>query len=467
MGEKRACILTLGCKVNQFEGEAMEEALEAAAWELVPFGPQADCIIINTCVVTARAQADSRRWISRAKRTNPAGLLLAAGCYPQIDPEGVLSLGVDGMVGNQEKGGIAAIAEEVRRKNRPVIRVGAIKDAETMPDLKVPRFRRHTRAFLKIQDGCDAHCSYCIVPLARGRSRSLPPSQVIASLRQLAAAGFQEAVLSGIHLGAYGLDLHPATTLLDLVKQIEGEQAPPRIRLSSLEPREATPELIDWIASARKPCPHLHLPLQSGADEILGLMNRPYTAEFFHDLVLRIAAQIPSAAIGCDVIVGFPGEDEQAFGRTYDLLQALPVSYLHCFPFSPRLGTPAARMAGQVSAGEKQERIRALRCLSREKRQAFYSLFLNQPLPFLIEHRRQGEQLRGIARNYLFCLFEGGDELMGREVEAVPLAIHGEQGIGRIKGLAGSSPLSQPCCPGQRPCHGSEDEGDDRLYGMR
>jgi threonylcarbamoyladenosine tRNA methylthiotransferase MtaB len=428
----RVAIVALGCKVNQFEGEAIGEAMEAQGWELVPFGRGADCVIINTCVVTSRAQAESRRWISRARRANPEGLLLAVGCYPQIDPHGVISLGVDGAAGNQEKEEIPAIVEEVRRSAGGVIRVGAIREAQSPPDLTILRFRRHTRAFLKIQDGCNAPCSYCVVPLARGRSRSVPPSRVLDSLKQLAAAGYREVVLAGIHLGTYGLDLSPAIDLLDLARRIEEEDTPPRIRLSSLEPCEVTPGLINWIASSRKCCPHFHLPLQSGADEILRLMNRPYTAEFFQGLVHRIVDRIPHAAIGVDVMVGFPGEDKQVFGRTYDLLRVLPISYLHCFPFSPRPGTQAAGMAGQVDEWEKRQRAQILRRLSGEKRQAFYSCHLNQTFSFLVEHRREGGMLRGIARNYLFCLFEGGDELMGQEVEAVLLDIKGERGSGRV-----------------------------------
>jgi threonylcarbamoyladenosine tRNA methylthiotransferase MtaB len=447
MNKKRVAIVTLGCKVNQFEGEAIGEAMETKGWELVPFGPGADCTIINTCVVTARAQADSRRWISRARRANPGGLLLAVGCYPQIDPQGVISLGVDGVAGNQEKGAIPEIAEEVRQAKGVVRKVGAIREADTPPELGVRCFRRRTRAFLKIHDGCNAQCSYCIVPSARGRSRSVPLASVISSLRHLAAAGYQEVVLAGIHLGAYGLDLNPRTTLLDLVRQLEGEETPRRIRLSSLEPLEATPELIDQIASSRKLCPHLHLPLQSGADEILHVMNRPYTAALFRDLVHRISERMPHAAIGVDVMVGFPGEDERAFGRTYDLLQALPISYLHCFPFSPRPGTKAAGMTTQVGEREKGARVQALRGLGREKRLAFYSRHLNQPLPFLIEHCRVGGQLRGLSRNYLFCLVDGEDELMGHEVEALLIGIKGERGIGMICDKKGTGNKKAPLDP--------------------
>jgi len=442
MGKGRLAIVTLGCKVNQFESEAIAEAMEGEGWEVVPFGPGVDCTIINTCVVTGRAEADSRRWIHRARRTNPKGLLLAVGCFPQIDPSGVIALGADGVVGNQEKARIAEIVEEIQRGEgpvtRPVIKIGDVMQAEAPPALQATRFRRHTRAFLKIQDGCDARCSYCIVPQARGRSRSVPPEPVLASLKGLQEAGYQEVVLTGIHLGAYGLDLAPKTTFLELLDQIETGVTPPRIRLSSLEPQEVTPQLVTLISSSKKICPHLHLPLQSGADEVLGRMHRPYTGAFFRDLVLNISKQLPHAAIGADVMVGFPGEDEQAFGQTYDLLQELPLSYLHCFPFSVRPGTQAARMPGQVAERAKKERAQILRGLSREKRTAFYSRFINQPLTLLIEHRREKGMLRGISRNYIFCLLEGEDELMGREVEGVVLDVQGERGIGKILGFEGS-----------------------------
>jgi threonylcarbamoyladenosine tRNA methylthiotransferase MtaB len=407
--------------------------MEQEGWEVVPFGPDCDCTIVNTCVVTARAQADSRRWISRARRVMPHGLLLAMGCFPQTDPEGAIVLGVDGIAGNQEKGCIPEILERMRQERRPVRRVGDIAQAEHLPDLPACHFRRHTRAFLKIQDGCSARCSYCIVPQARGRSRSLPPATVLASLERQKTAGYEETVLAGIHLGAYGLDLEPKTTLLELLERLEEAGTPPRIRLSSLEPQEATAELINCVSSSRKICPHLHLPLQSGADEILKRMRRPYTAAFFRDLVLAISEQMPQAAIGVDVMVGFPGEDEQAFDQTYALLQELPVSYLHCFPFSSRPGTPAAEMTLQLGEQTKKERAQLLRDLGKEKRRAFYSRFVGEPFMLLIEHRRVDGMLRGISRNYIFCLLEGGDELMGREVEAMLLEVRGERAVGRVQ----------------------------------
>ncbi|MBN1254388.1 MAG: tRNA (N(6)-L-threonylcarbamoyladenosine(37)-C(2))-methylthiotransferase MtaB [Deltaproteobacteria bacterium] len=431
MDRGRVCIVSLGCKVNQFEGEAMGEAMEMQGWEVIPFGTGADCTIINTCMVTARAQAESRRWIYRARRSSPRGILLAAGCYPQINPEEVLSLGADGVVGNQEKEAIPAIVEEIQQGRGGVIKVGTISEAKAPPDLHCRRFRNHTRAFLKIQDGCNARCSYCIIPLARGRSRSVPPSHVAASLRQFKAAGYREVVLAGIHLSAYGSDLKPKITLLDLLQQLEEAETPSRIRLSSMEPQETTPALIDWIASS-KICSHVHLSLQSGSDDILRMMNRPYTSAVFRELVLRIAERMPRAAIGADVMVGFPGEDAQAFAYTYDLLQSLPISYLHVFPFSPRPRTRAAGFARQVGEGEKRERVQALRSLSREKKRAFYSSFLKQELIFLIEHRRENGRLRGLSRNYVFCLLDGGDELMGHEMQAELLTIEGERGIGKI-----------------------------------
>lgn len=432
LSKGRVAIVTLGCKVNQFESEAIGEVLEKMGWEPVPFGPGVDLTIINTCVVTARGEADSRRWISKTRRVNPRGLLLVTGCYPQIDLQAVLSLGPDGVAGNQEKESVPDIVEEMLQGRKPVIKVGAIMEAETPPALQAIHFRRHTRAFLKIQDGCNARCSYCIVPSARGRSRSIPPSQVLASLQRLSAAGYREVVLAGIHLGAYGVDLNPATTLLDLLDQMEEKETPGRIRLSSLEPQEVTPELVGHISSSRKVCPHLHLPLQSGAEEILRGMNRPYTKDFFRDLVLDIHEKIDQVAIGVDVMVGFPGEDERAFQTTYDLLQDLPISYLHVFPFSPRPGTRAAGMPQQVAMWRKKEGVNALRELSREKRKAFYSRSLNKILTLLIEHRRERGMLRGLSRNYIFCLLEGENNLMGKEVDVMLEGVKGERGEGRL-----------------------------------
>jgi threonylcarbamoyladenosine tRNA methylthiotransferase MtaB len=430
----RLAIVDLGCKVNQFEGEAMAEVMEGQGWELVPFGAAADCTIINTCCVTARAQADSRRWIHRARRANPDAIILAVGCYPQISPEEVIALGADGVAGNQEKEAIPVIIEKLQQGKRGLIQVGAIKKATRPPALSVHGFRRHTRAFLKVQDGCNAQCSYCIVPLARGRSRSVPMADIVASLKELSAVGYQEVVLTGIHLGTYGHDLVPRTSLIDLLRWIEEEDTSTRIRLSSLEPQETTPDLIELAASSTKLCPHFHLPLQSGADGILQLMNRPYTNAFFRDLVHMISDLIPHAAIGCDVMAGFPAEDDEAFDMTYELLQALPITYLHCFPYSPRPGTKAKEMPQQVSTRVKQERIERLRALGMEKRRAFYTRHLNQPLSFLIEHRRVDGMLRGLSRNYLFCLMEGGDELMGNEVQAVMLDVKQGRGIGKIVG---------------------------------
>ncbi len=440
-GKGRVAIVTLGCKVNQFESDAIAEALEQRGWEVVTFGPGVDLTIINTCVVTARAEAEARRWIHRARRVNPEGLLLVAGCYPQIDPEGVISLGPDGVTGNQEKESIVEIVEKMLQGRRPVVRVGDIWKAKSPPALQTAHFRNHTRAFLKIQDGCNARCSYCIVPLARGRSRSVPVSQVLASLRKLAAVGYREVVLSGIHLGLYGQDLVPKTSLLELLRQIEDEQVPSRIRLSSLEPQEVTPELIDFISTSQRICPHLHLPLQSASDEILRRMDRPYTGEFFRELIFQIYERVSDVAIGVDVMVGFPGEDERAFQRTYDLLHVLPISYLHVFPFSPRPGTRAAEMPQQVQAQKKKERVKALRALSREKRTAFYSRYIGKTLTLLLEHRRQGGMLRGLSRNYIFCLLEGGNELMGQEVEVMLLGVNGERGLGKmVANGAGCSP---------------------------
>lgn len=432
MSKGRCSILTIGCKVNQSEAEALASALQGVGWEIVPFGCAADCIIVNTCCVTARGEGDSRRAIRRAKRIAPAGIVIATGCLAQLDPTGLLALGADGVVGNQQKGGIVELVERWEAGG-PLIAVTKIGEERVFPPLPQGRGAGlRTRAFLKIQDGCNANCSYCIVPATRGKSRSLPPAQVLSALGSLAEQGYQEAVLVGVHLGAYGLDLSPKADLLRLLERIEGATTPRRIRLSSLEPQEVSPGLLSLIASSAKICPHLHLPLQSGADEILKLMRRPYTASYFGELVQEVAAAIPDAAIGADVMVGFPGEDEVAFSRTYDLIAGLPIAYLHIFPFSPRKGTAAATMPARVEEGEKRRRAEILRALGRKKREAFSRRFLGRSLPLLVEHRRQGGMLCALSRNYIRCLVEGGEALMGEEVEGVIVDIKGDRGVARV-----------------------------------
>ncbi len=421
----KVAIVTFGCRVNQYESEAMAEELEVRGFVLVP-PEEAHIVIINTCVVTHRAEADSRKALHRAKRRGQKAVVV--GCWPQLDPEAPLGLGAEAVVGNDRKDRIAEVLRRVIQ-GEVVSEVGGL--GPKFRHLRLGRPRFHTRALLKIQEGCDARCTYCVVPLVRGPSRSLRPEEVLRALESFAEEGVVEVVLTGVNLGRWGRDLGGGMDLAGLLREIEKAPSPPRIRLSSIEPQEVTPELIETVASSRKLCPHLHLPLQSGSDEVLEAMGRPYRVRDFRGLVLRIKEAIADCAIGTDVIVGFPTEDEEAFHETQRLIEELPLSYLHVFPFSPRPGTAAARLADSVPEKLKRERVQVLRELGRGKREAFIKGFVGRRLQVLVEGRKQEGFLTGLSRNYIRCLLQG-DAPVGREVEVRVVDVQGERALCQV-----------------------------------
>ena len=393
---------TLGCKVNQCESAGLTEAIAAGGMTPVPFSGRADVYIVNTCTVTGRSDCQSRQLIRRAIRQNPAAAVLVTGCYAQRAPEEIARIpGVRIVAGNAEKETIPRLLATLGTAE-PQLLVGDIAGQRTISRLGATRFPEHTRAFLKVQDGCNGTCSYCIVPRARGPSRSLPREAVRERIALIAKEGYREVVLTGIHLGAYGQDLKPATTLADLIGEIAASPLE-RLRLSSIEPREITTALIGLLAGGRVLCRHLHIPLQSGDDAILAAMNRNYDTAFFRSLVERIVGAVPGLAVGIDVLAGFPGETEAAFANTLRLIEGLPIAYLHVFPFSRRPGTPAAGMAGQVPEAVKKERAALLRALGTRKKETFAAGFIGQSLDVLIESRRDkatGLSL-GLTDNYL------------------------------------------------------------------
>ena len=402
-------VATLGCKVNQFESEALIDALEQREYAVVPFEEGADIAIINTCTVTHRADFQSRQMVRRASRSNPNSLIIVTGCYPQVQLDEFLKMkGVHYLFGNGEKNRIPDFLSSMEQREFPRVQVGDIQEEKLFSEIPLHSFHRHTRAFLKIQDGCNACCSYCIVPHARGRSRSLPPESVVQNLNILKERGFKEVVLTGIHLGAYGLDINPPFPLEKLVTQLEKEETPDRIRLSSIEPGDFSPELISALSQSNKICPHLHIPIQSGDDEILEKMNRDYDRSFLSDLVHELHLRISKLSIGADVIVGFPGETEEKFNHTVGLVESLPFSYLHIFPFSRRKGTPAFQFPRGVNEKEIKRRAETMRALGNQKRQAFYGQFLNQELSVLVEDRKEKEtgRWKGLSRNYIPVLFD-------------------------------------------------------------
>jgi len=410
----RVAVATLGCKVNQCESAWIAEALTAEGMTVIPFEEEADCYIVNTCTVTERSDYQSRQLIRRAIRKNPAAAVFVTGCYAQRAPTEIARIpGVRLIAGNTQKERIPELVRQMAGTHGPQLRVGDIREERGFPRMGATAFPEHTRAFLKIQDGCNAFCSYCIVPAARGRSRSLPPTEVAERIATLAAGGYREVVLTGIHLGAYGCDLAPSETLTAVIRRCADERVVERLRLSSIEPREVTDELITLMGLSGVVCRHLHIPLQSGDDGILSAMRRDYDAAFFGNLVRKVHTAIPGAAVGIDVMAGFPGETEAAFINTLRLVEAMPVAYLHVFPYSRRPGTPAALMPGQVSEGEKKRRARILRRLAEEKRRAFAERFVGEPLTVLVEGREDkttGYPL-GFSDNYIPVAVRGGAQV--------------------------------------------------------
>lgn len=407
-------VTTLGCKSNQYDSSALEDALRASSLEVVPFPGPADAYIINTCTVTGSTDHQSRQLIRKVRRHNPGALVIVTGCYAQVSPDEVASIeGVDYVVGNPEKGRIVDYVTGGRR-SQAVKEVGPWQDG-TPWSLRARSSSGRTRANLKIQEGCSRACSYCIIPRARGLSRSLPLDALESELDQLVSSGYKEIILTGIHLGAYGADFKEATDITSILELIEKKDYGCRFRISSLDPDEVTDRLIDIMKSAKRVCNHLHLPLQSGSDEIIRKMRRPYTGRLFAEKVERLAASVPGISIGADVIAGFPGEGEKEFEETFSLISALPLSYLHIFPFSPRTGTPAASMDGRVENSVIKERCDRLHLLDTEKREAFNSSFIGKKAVVLVERGldRKTGLMKGRSANYIQVYLEGDGFVRG------------------------------------------------------
>ena len=412
---------TLGCKVNQYDSGAMADALRQAGHSIAATASGADVCIINTCVVTERTESQSRQLIRRVVREHPGCSVIVTGCYAQKAAQELQALSERvSVIGNTEKKDIAAFVSLLQEKQPSFAAVSDISSEKIFTTPACTRLFDRTRAFLKIQDGCNSHCTYCIVPSVRGPSRSLPADGVKNRIRELKLAGYREIVLTGIHLGAFGLDARPRTSLADLLTSLENDGALNglRLRLSSIEPTEFTPELIKVIACSKQICSHFHIPLQSGDAGVLKKMGRRYSPVFFRELVLHLTAAIPGLNIGIDVIAGFPGETDRAFENTAELLGGLPAGYLHVFPFSRRSGTPAADFPGHVPEQVKKERALRLRQISDQKRSSFYAAHDGAILPVLVENRRQKKTglLRGISRNYIPVHFDGPSGLAGQEV---------------------------------------------------
>ncbi len=398
----RVSFHTLGCKLNYAETSTIAREFEKRGFEVVPFGEKADVTLINTCTVTEQAEQKCRNVIRRALRANPDAFIIVTGCYAQLRPEDIARIpGVDVVLGAQEKFQLFDLVQHFSKETRTQIHVSCIDEVNTFGPAYATGER--TRAFLKIQDGCDYTCTFCTIPKARGKSRSNTRTRVIAQAKEIAHLGYQEIVLSGVNIGLYGQD--QGTNLLELLRDLDQVEGIQRYRISSIEPNLLTDAIIEFVASSEKFQPHFHIPLQSGDNYVLRKMARRYRRELYADRVARIKALMPHACIGVDVIVGFPAEDEQRFEHTYRFLQELPISYLHVFTYSERPGTPAVehieRFGQPVPLEERQRRSRMLRILSQKKRLAFYQEHQNTSRPVLWESAEKEGLMFGYTDNYI------------------------------------------------------------------
>lgn len=403
---KKAAFYTLGCKVNQDETEAIEGLFREANYEVVSFEESADLYIINTCTVTHFADRKSRQFIRRAIKKNPNALIVVTGCYAQTSAEELEKiLGVDLIIGTSGREKIVDIIEAHPKNKLVTTLVSDIQDAEDFEELPVDRSIHKTRAYLKVQEGCEQFCSYCIIPYARGPFRSRSLENCIHEAKRLVEVGFKEIVLTGIHLGAYGI-YDENLNLYDLCKSLLKEVDIKRLRLGSIEPTEVTDDLIELIKNDSRFCRHLHIPLQSGDDKILKAMNRPYTTGKYEQLVTKLRKHIHQLGITTDVIVGFPGEDEESFVNSAKFIEKMNFSGIHVFKYSPRTGTPACTYPEQVEAEMKEERSKVIISLAEKGLKNFASRFINKEVEVLVEQEIQGK-LEGLIDNYLLVRFLG------------------------------------------------------------
>ena len=421
-----AALHNLGCKVNSYETEAMQQLLEEAGYEIVPFHEKADVYIINTCSVTNIADRKSRQMLHRAKKQNPDAVVVAAGCYVQAAAEELKAdLAVDVIIGNNKKQDLVPILEEYFKDKSDSSHVIEISETHEYERLSIHKIADHTRAFLKIQDGCNQFCSYCIIPYTRGRVRSRRPDEVVAEVRELAAAGYQEVVLTGIHLSSYGVDFkeeEKKENLLSLIKQVHEVEGIRRIRLGSLEPRIITEEFAQALASMPKFCPHFHLSLQSGCDKTLKRMNRHYTTEEYAAGCEILRRYFDNPAITTDVIVGFQGETEEEFEETKAFLERIGFYEMHIFKYSRRAGTRADRMPEQVPEQVKSVRSEVLLKLEKQMSKAYRESFSGKKKTVLLEEKTEiggRAYMIGHTMEYVKAVVPYADNLKNKMTEGI------------------------------------------------
>ncbi|WP_336687721.1 tRNA (N(6)-L-threonylcarbamoyladenosine(37)-C(2))-methylthiotransferase MtaB [Chryseobacterium bernardetii] len=403
--QRTAAYHTLGCKLNFAETSTIARQLTDAGYEKVGFDEKANVYVINTCSVTENADRECKLHVKRAMKANPDGLVVIVGCYAQLKPEEISQIeGVDLVLGAKEKFNILSYLDDLEKSENEGI-VHSCEIEETDFFIGSYSIGDRTRAFLKVQDGCDYKCTYCTIPLARGISRSDTIENVLKNASEIAAKDIKEIVLTGVNIGDYGKgefgNKRHEHTFLDLISELDKVEGIERIRISSIEPNLLKDESIELVSKSRSFVPHFHIPLQSGSDDLLKKMKRRYLSKLYNDRVNKIREVMPDAAIGVDVIVGFPGETEEKFLETYNFLNELPITYLHVFTYSERENTEAAEMEGVVPIAERKKRNKMLRILSEKKKMAFYQTQLGKTLPVLWEHENKDGKMFGFTENYV------------------------------------------------------------------
>ena len=425
----RFAIATLGCKVNQYDSAIIESRLGSLGMERCEFDQPADVYIVNTCTVTNRADSESLRLARRARRLNPNARVIMTGCLAQANPEKLAGAAeVDAIVGLGRPGDLERAVNGVAAER---VMVSNLRKERAAIELAPVALEGHTRAFLKLQEGCDQFCTFCIVPFSRGLSRSVDPRRVIEAIDGMHERGYQEVILTGVHLGGYGKDLDPPIALEEMLEMIAERSPIGRVRISSLDPEELSDRVISIVAQSDKFCPHFHLPLQAGEDDVLARMRRRYTTTHYRERVERILEAMPDAAIGTDLIVGFPGETSQQFEHCFRFVESLRLAYFHVFPYSVRAGTTAAKFAGKVAGKEIKRRAAAMRELGDRKRAEFAQRMLGRKLRVLLEERSEG-RLTGYSRNYVRVMTDGPEDLTNFEVEVEASLVQGAAVVGKI-----------------------------------
>lgn len=431
---KTVAFYTLGCKVNQYETEAMGEIFERAGYNILDHESKADVYVINTCTVTNLGDRKSRQFIRRAKKMNPKAVIAVVGCYAQTAPKEVLSIeGVNIILGTNDRNKIVEYVEKIQNDNEKINGVMDIMKIKEFEEMTIEEIKGKTRAFLKIQEGCNQYCSYCIIPYARGPIRSRKIEDIIKEVERLADNGFKEIVLTGIHVASYGKDLEDLS-LLNVITKVHNVEGIERIRLSSIEPTIMTEEFVFELSKLEKVCHHFHLSLQSGCNETLKRMNRRYTTDEYREIVNRIRKYMTDVSITTDIMVGFPGETDEEFKKTMEFVKEIGFGQIHVFKYSPRKGTPASKYKDQVSSNIKNSRSEKLIDLARESMIKYHQKFIDATRKVLFERPAEDREgyYEGLTDNYIRVLCPSNEDLEGKIKEVKLKEISEEIMIGEV-----------------------------------